>query len=74
MLISETWASLTEKVLDPKRVVGTGVLGRDLSVGYYEMGIRGHVEWVSVLLQGAVAALFLAIYYIFNMGKYTDNS
>ena len=50
------------------------MLGRDLSVGYYEMGIRGHVEWVSVLLQGAVTAVFLAIYYIFNMGIYTDNS
>ena len=33
----------------------------DLSVGYYELGMRGHVEWVSVLLQGAVAALFLDI-------------
>ena len=46
----------------------------DSSVGYYEMGRRGHVEWVSVLLQGVVAAFVLAIYYIFNMGIYTDYS
>ena len=63
MKIGETWVL----VLDPKRVLGTGVWGRDgLKWGYYEMGRRGLVEFLSALLQGAVAALFLAIYYVFN--------